>query len=241
MAIHYRTLGFIVKKQDLRETDQIFTVYTQDFGKIRILGRAIRKIDAKLKGNFQLFHLVELEFVQGKNHKTLTNALVVGEFIQIKKDLKKMKAAYQIAQALDSLIKREEGEKKIWELLEETLTRLNNLNFSSNRLRLLYYYFFWNLVAFSGYEPQVYNCISCHKKLNPNGLIFVPEVGGIVCADCFKKNQNQESILIKIETIKIIRLILKKDWATLSKLKIAKEDLINLKEVSDMFFNFLSN
>ena len=241
MAIHYRTLGFIVKKDDFREADQLFTVYTQNAGKIKILGRAIRKIDAKLKGNFQLFNLVELEFIQGKNHKTLINALVISEFKQIKKDLKKMKAAYQIAEVLDGLVKGEEFEKKIWELLRETLTRLNDSSFSSNKLRLLYYYYFWNLVAILGYEPQIYNCVSCHKKLRPINLIFMPESGGIICANCSKAGQNQESILIRTEVVKVLRLIFKKDWTTLSKLRITKDNLTNFKEISAMFFNFLSN
>jgi DNA repair protein RecO (recombination protein O) len=241
MAIHYRTLGFIIKKENFKEADQLFTVYTQNVGKIKILGKAIRKIDAKLKGNFQLFNLIGLEFIQGRNHKTLINASVVKEFAQIKKDLKKMKAAYQTAEVLDGLVKGEENEKKIWELLKETLIRLNNSNLSLNSLRLLYYYFFWNLVAILGYEPQVYNCVSCHKKLKPIKLFFIPETGGIICADCFKENQNQESILIGIEATKVIRLILKKDWATLLKLKITKDNLTNLKEASAMFFNFLSN
>ncbi|MBU0546798.1 MAG: DNA repair protein RecO [Patescibacteria group bacterium] len=241
MAIRYRALGFILKKQDIREADQLFTVYTQNTGKIKILAKAIRKIDAKLKGNFQLFNLIELEFIQGKNHKTLVNALNVGEFVRIKKDLKRMKAGYQIAEILDGLVRKEQEEKKIWELLEETLTRLNNLNLSLNRLRLLYYYFFWNLVSILGYEPQVYKCVFCHKKLIPTGLMFVPEVGGIICSGCFEKSQKDESISIEAESIKIIRLILKKNWIILSKLKITKDNLINMQEVSSMFFNFLSN
>ncbi len=34
MAIHYRTQGFILEKINRGEADQLFTVYTKDFGKL---------------------------------------------------------------------------------------------------------------------------------------------------------------------------------------------------------------
>lgn len=239
MTTHYRTQGFVLKKEDLRETDQLFTVYTKDFGKLKILGRAVRKIGAKLRGSFQLFRLVELEFIQGKSHKTLTDAVVIKEFYHIENDLKKMKAVHQMADVLDGLVTREEKEEKIWLLLEETFERINSLRFSFVNLRLLYYYFFWNLVSVLGYQPQLSNCTSCHQKLKHEGLSFAPEEGGVICVDCFEKNKTKESVWISAETIKILRLILRKNWPTLKRLKVEKDILINLKEVSDVFLKFL--
>ena len=34
MAIHYRTKGIFIKKAARGEADEIFTVYTKDFGKL---------------------------------------------------------------------------------------------------------------------------------------------------------------------------------------------------------------
>jgi len=239
MTTHYRTQGFILKKEDLKEADQLFTVYTKEFGKLKILGRAVRKIGAKLRGSFQLFRLVELEFIQGKSHKTLTDAIVVKKFSKIENDLKKIKAVHQMADVLDSLVIREEKDNLIWQLLFEVFERLNNLPFTVHDLRLIYYYFFWNLITLLGYQPQLGNCVSCHEKLKPEGLSFIPEEGGVICVDCFEKDKEKESVWISAETIKILRLILGKNWPTLRKLKVKKEILMNLKEVSDIFLKFL--
>ena len=40
MAVHYRTYGFLLKKTDRGETDQLFNIYTKDFGKLEILSVA---------------------------------------------------------------------------------------------------------------------------------------------------------------------------------------------------------
>jgi len=89
MAIHYRTQGFVLRKTDLREADQAFTIYTKDFGKLKILARAIRKIKSKLRSGIELFYLSEIEFIQGKNYKTLTDATVIEKFKNVKQDLEK--------------------------------------------------------------------------------------------------------------------------------------------------------
>ena len=81
--------------------------------------------------------------------------------------------------------------------------------------------------------------MSCHQKLKPEGLSFAPEEGGVICVDCFEKDKEKESVWISAETIKILRLILRKNWPTLRKLKVKKDILMNLKEVSDIFLKFL--
>ncbi len=86
MALHYRTCGFVIKKNDIAEADRIFTVFSQDFGKIKILGKAIRKITSKLKSGIDTFYLSEIEFIQGKTYKTLTDSVVLEKFENIKKN-----------------------------------------------------------------------------------------------------------------------------------------------------------
>ncbi len=233
MAVHYRTQGFILKQDNLKEADQLFTIYTKDFGKLKILGRAIRKIKAKLRGNTQLFSFLELEFIQGKSYKTLTNAIVIDKFSGIHKDLEKLKIAYQISEVLDDLIKGQEPDEKIWCLLNETFDRLNDC-----KLKIIYYYFLWNLVSILGYHPQLDNCVLCRKKLEPQKLSFIPEQGGIICSNCLK--DKKEAIDISPETIKVLRLILNKDWLIIRKLKkINESNLNNLENISDNFLNFI--
>ena len=60
MFIHYRTNGVMIKKKDLGEADQLFTIYTKDFGKLEILGKAIRKISSKLRSGAELFYLFHI-------------------------------------------------------------------------------------------------------------------------------------------------------------------------------------
>ena len=179
MAVHYRTQAFILNKTDWNEADQIFTVYAKEFGKIKIAAKAIRKIKSKLRSGMDLFYLSEIEFIQGKTYKTLTDALVIDKFENIRENLEKLEVVSQIAEALDSLVHEQEQDENIWNLLNGALDKLKN---SRDNHNLIYYYFLWNLFSLLGYQLDLYHCIVCQKKLFPVKLYFNPE--GIVCLDC---------------------------------------------------------
>jgi len=216
MAVHYRTQGFVIKKTDRGEADQLFTIYTKDFGKLEILGKAIRKIKSKLRGGIELFYLSEIEFIQGKTYKTLTDAILIESFPNIRKALKKLAVVNRIAENLDDLVKGQEPDKETWELLLETFNKLNtkypdfiedsrqSRNKIQNTRYIIYYYFLWNLFSILGYQPELTKNTLSGKKIDTN-------------------------------IIKILKLIFKKDWPILSRLKIEPLHLKLLKDVSEWY------
>lgn len=239
MFVHYRTEGVILKKEERGEADLLFTVFTKDFGKLKILGKAVRKISSKLRSATGIFSLSEVEFIQGKSQKTLTDAILMGKSPSLAKDLKKLRIAHKIVQVLDKLVKGQEHDEKIWNLLIETLQRLNTeLPFTEAKVKMrqdliAYHYFFWNFVAILGYTPNLYHCVPCRKKIAQEKNYFSPKDGGIVCQKCF--SDKEPNLEIQPETIKILRIILKRDWATLLKLKFEAQ---YLKELSLMSNNW---
>ncbi len=204
MAVHYRTSCFFIKKTDRGEDSRLFTVYTKDFGKLKILGRAIRKIGSKLKGGAEIFCLSEIEFIQGKSHKTLTDAVLLENFSVIRKDLERLKIIHQAAEILNDFVSKEEKDDEIWQLLAEIFNKLNNPQFKINYLPLVYYYFFWNFVSILGYKPEFSDC-----------AINKARVG--------------------CDIVKITKVILRKDWQILSRLRITPSHQKLLKIVSEWY------
>lgn len=240
MAVHYRTQGFILKKEDVREADQVFVIYTKDFGKLKIVGKAIRKIKSKLRAGADLYYLSEIEFIQGKTYKTLTDAIVIEKFKNIRDNSEKLKIAYKIAEVADGLIRGQEKDEKIWDLLIEVFEKLNNYPLPTTNYSLVYYYFVWNLLSILGYQIDLYHCVKCQEKLSPTIMNFSSENNGIVCLRC-SDDRIKDKILISAETIKIFRLFLGKNWRILSKLKIEQEQREKLEEVSQSYIDGIIN
>src|SRR3989344_7232746 len=206
MAVHYRTRGIFLKKSDRAESDSLFFVYTKDFGGLRVFGKAIRKITSKLKGGAGLFYLSEIEFIQGKTHKTLTDAIPIENFQNIRKDLVKLNIAHQNAKILDELTPKEERGDQVWGLLNEVFQKLNNWKIDNCKLKIVYYYFFWYLVSLLGYHPEISNCSLQGREIN-------------------------------CDIVKILKIILKKDWGLLLKIKIEPIHLRLFKNISEWYNN----
>jgi len=232
MAIRYKTRAFVFKKDDRNESDRVFSVFTEDFGRLDIFGKAIRKNASKLRSGIDTFFTSEIEFIQGKNRKTLTDALALKKFNNITGDLGKFKIANGIGGILDSLISGEQKDEEIFDLLEESMERLNG----SDTRMLIYYYFLWNMLSLLGYHSEVQECAGCHEALTPQGLNFSSKEGGVICKNCSTHGSGQK---INADIVKILRLILKKDWQTLSKLKIELSSQKVFEKVSDSYYSYI--
>jgi DNA repair protein RecO (recombination protein O) len=151
MFIHHRSPGIVVKKEDRGEADQLLTIYTKDFGKLEILAKSIRKISSKLRSGVEIFYLSEFEFIQGKGYKTLTDAILLEKFANLRDDLSRLKFAYQMADVADDFLRAPESDKEIWNLLLKTLKKINDPKILSEKLPAIYYSFLFNFISLLGY------------------------------------------------------------------------------------------
>ena len=234
MTTRYKTRGFVFKKNDINESDRNFSVFTDDFGRLDIFAKAIRKSASKLRSGIDIFFMSELEFIQGRSRKTLTDAVVIEKFGNITQDLEKFKIAGGIGEILDNFIRGEEKDKDIFNLLNDVFYKLNVGSFKNKKYTLVYYYFLWNALSLLGYRPEVEKCNICHGKLNPYSIYFSDKSGGIICKKCLGHDDKAQKI--NSDIVKILRLIFKKEWDILYKLKIEASSQKLFQKVSDNYY-----
>ncbi|MBL7155982.1 MAG: DNA repair protein RecO [Candidatus Pacebacteria bacterium] len=232
MFVHYRTTGFVFKKLDQSEADQVFTIFTKDFGVLKILAKGIRKSASKLKSGIPIFCISEIEFIQGKTHKILTDAILINNFENIKKDLIKLRVAYKISETLDQLIKPPQKDEKIWNLLNEVFKNLNNDFLLVTHYSLLYFYFLLNLLSILGYHPELYECLICRNKLKPQNLYFSFK-GGIMCSSCKVKSKEHLVLNIDQNIVKILRESFKRNISDFLKIRIKKQHQVSINQISE--------
>jgi len=217
----YSTEGIVIKEIDYREADRFFTIFTKDFGKIKVFGKGIRKIKAKLRGGLQVFNHIYLEFIQGKYFFTATEAVCKDSFLPIKKNEEKLKTALFLSDIIDGLIK-EEKDERIWFLILEIFKKIEDPEFFGEKLEIFIFCFEWELFDMLGYHPELYKCVNCRERLKEGDLSFSVINGGVLCPQC--KGKDKGAILISVDNLKILRLILGKRKEILQKLKINKKN-----------------
>jgi len=151
----YQAQGIILRKTDWKETGQLFSIYTKDFGKIEAVSRGSKKILSKLNCHLQFFAVVDLSWVKAKTFDQLTGALISENFINIKNDLKKIMVASFGLELVDKLTKQNQPDEKIFILLTKFLGLINdNLITSAVDEKKVKELFIIKLMGLLGYEPK---------------------------------------------------------------------------------------
>ncbi len=121
----YKTQGIIIKTINSGEYDKLITVYTRDFGKLILKGKALRKNQSKLRGHLNLFLYSHLMIASGRGYDVIAGAETIKSFSNLRADLEKLSAAYYFSELIDKLIVAPEKDNQLWQLIEKAFQDLN--------------------------------------------------------------------------------------------------------------------
>jgi len=121
-----KTEAIILKTTDQNETGRVLTVYCEKLGKINIQAKGVKKVESKLRGHIEAISHTQFILVEGKNSLILKDAYLLNQFLNIKKDLEKIKIAKQIANLIDEAMVGEEKDEDVWKLISQTFESLDN-------------------------------------------------------------------------------------------------------------------
>jgi len=191
----------ILKNHPVREADIVYTVYTQRFGLVHVLGRSVRK--GKLSMGMSLFSLVEFGFIQGKSYNTLTDVSCLHSFAGARESLLKLSLFYRLAETVLFLIYGEEKEEDVFHLLVGVMEEVERKQLSSREASLIRTYFSFRLLDILGYRPRTDGCVICSRNIDKEAY-FSPSKGGTVCKNCSFRS-------IFVGDIEVLRSFLRED------------------------------
>lgn len=188
--------AFVLRRSNLRENDQLVSLYTWEKGKIEALVRGVKKITSKNSAYLEPFFLIEAEVVPGKEVNHLTKAVPFFCYKNIFKDLEKLILVRTAFSWLSVLTHNNERDSKVFLLIKSWLEFLDHADQSPTALG---YSLLANLVAALGFAPSLISCALCNEKNNLVG--FFPSGGGVICRTCFLIKKQQAVKVYPIRTI----------------------------------------
>jgi len=235
----YKYTGIILNKKDVGETDRIYTIYTLESGKIRVLAKSVRKANAKLAGFLENFNLTEIFTAKSQGIGKITGSLVINNFSEVKNNFEAIRDVFNSIELLNKMIKEESGDQKIFKLLQEYLETMNEVAKKNNQDKneIVSLGFAFKFFEELGYKIEVGSCAFCQEKIKEGNNFFDPEQGGIVCEKCLSNLKTR--IRANANTIKILRIFFRNRLGSLIKLKANKKDLDNLEIIKREFFKWI--
>jgi len=226
----YKTKGIVIKRSNFGEADRLLTIFSDKMGKIRAIGKGIRKQNSRLGGHLEPFCLGNLVIAEGRNLDIITEADIIECFFEIRNNLKSTHISYYLAEAVDRLTAENEKHPEVFYLLLEILKNIGQINDE-----LLLSYFELNLLSELGFRPELNHCLKCRKILSDQDNYFDNLEGGIVCGNC-----QSNGIKISNNAIKLMRFFLKNELVTLKKIKSSEEIQQEVKKISQNYLDYIS-
>lgn len=144
-----------MKSADSNEVDRLLTIYSEKLGKINVSAKGVKKLESKLRYSIEVITHVQMILVEGKNFLILKDAVILDQFLNIKKDLEKMKIARELSDLIDEALVGEEKDEDIWKLILYTFKHIKNNKTNSSIISE----FQRHLISFLGYDPEVIKTI----------------------------------------------------------------------------------
>jgi len=200
-----KTEAIILKSQKLGETSKIITLYSRNYGKIKVVAKGARGLKSRFFGTLETLNFISLVFYVKENRdlQFLSQAEIIKPFIHIKNNLEKLSLA---SVASEIIVRSQYADESNPYLFKTILEFLNGLEMANTGFENYLYWFQLKFLKCGGFKPQLDRCVICKKRnINNRKSYFSIEQGGCICSNC--KKYETAKVLISQNTLNYLQFL----------------------------------
>ncbi len=227
--MYQRTDALVLKSFDLRETDQILTLFSRELGKISVVAKGVKKPQSTLRGLVQPFCYSQFFLTRTGEMHLITQGRLGEFFGNIREDLDKTLQALYVLELLDKSTVERDPNPALLNLTLQVLRYIENNPVSSVSLR----FYEMKLLGAVGFAPVLDRCSNCHKA---DDLIYFSRAsGGAVCNSCATESS---AVRILPATLAVLRTLQHSGLSILPRLRLNPSVLEQTEKVLEDYLEF---
>ena len=175
--------GLIIRTVDIKETDRLVTIFTEENGAMTALARGARSLKSrKLSATMQFCYGRYVLYKQGDKY-WIKEAELIENFFDLRQSIEGLALANYICEVLSD-VTVEEAENDLLRLSLNSLYAISKKLYSLEKIKAV---FEIRAVSILGFMPNILSCNTCDEK---NGDFFFDIMGGIIeCRSCHEKRE----------------------------------------------------
>lgn len=129
----YQTSALVLKRENIFEADRLYHLYTEDFGKVRVIAGSVRKAGAKLTGHLEPFNLIWVELMARKNGDLfITTALSCGKLLNQNAPPAQAALFFKMADFILKMLKGPQKDGAVWNFVLEIFLNASSVKIGDN-------------------------------------------------------------------------------------------------------------
>ncbi len=230
----FRTMGLIIKEQNIGEQDKLVYVLTQTNGVIKAFVRGAKNIKNQKCAATSLLSYSRLTIYKGRDTYTIGDAISERIFSKLRNDVVKMCLAQYFCELAITICPREQKADKFLSLILNALYLLSENKRSGKLIKPCVE---MRLASLAGYMPDLRMCRTC-GEYSADVMLFFPKKGIIECARC-NNNIGDFAIGLNTATLTALRHTIYADDDKLFSFSIPDSDLDVLNEASESYLKYM--
>jgi DNA repair protein RecO (recombination protein O) len=211
----YRTEAIVLRRTDFGEADRLLTVFTPERGKLRLVAKGARKPSSRKSGHVELFTRGQFLVAVGRDLDIITQAETLEPFLGLREDLLRATYAYYVAELADAFTADRDENRHLFDLLNDAFRWLCE----AGDLPLVARYYELHLLGLAGYQPQLFVCVGCGKRLEPEMNFLSTADGGVLCRKCARDRMAASEL--SVNALKVLRFLQTREWETCRLLRLS--------------------
>jgi len=189
-----KALALVLRTTDWSESSRIATLWTREFGKVRVLAKGGRRLKSNFESALDLLTVCSIVLLRKSSGglDLLTEAQVVKRFPQLRTDLAALYAAYYLAELLSECTEDNDPHPELFAEALDTLEALGHAESAPTALRLARFELV--LLRELGYGPNLDVCAMCTTPVTGQALAFSAAAGGVLCANCQTRQRERRPL-----------------------------------------------
>jgi len=177
----YRDEGIVLRTQKLGEADRIVTLLTREHGKVRAVGKGVRRTSSRFGARLEPFMLVDVQLHAGRSLDIVTQVETISPFARrVCEDYAMYTAGTAMLETAERLVEAEkEPALPQFRLL---VGAVRSLSEGAHAPGLVLNSYLLRALSIAGWAPSFTDCARCGRA-GPHHSFAVAQ-GGAVCGSC---------------------------------------------------------
>ena len=224
----------IISHKDFGEADRLIRLFSLEHGKLSAIAKGARKIRSRKAAHIEPFTYTALVLAKGQTFWIITQADTKAGYPNIREDLRKTAKAAYILELADQLTGDEQTEPAIFRLITDTLQRIDAVKDPFNAVLN----FELRLLGFTGFRPDFFHCVGCHKEIQPQDQFFSAQQGGVLCPGCAMPGGSH--VPVSQNTLKYLRHFQRSAYSRLEKIKLDEKTGSEIYKVISPYISYVT-